>query len=153
VLKSLKQFGYPYVVFFLVVGLLMGYKELISTPTVSEKVTVLSATVSADDEPEVMPEELVSAYQEDITSIVSELESILDQKKTDPDNLAITKEISGIEQELLNKKVPEIYRNLHLDIFSITQSVKQFTAKQSDQPDGSDIQAKILTIKNQYAWF
>jgi len=155
VLKSLKQFGYPFAVFFLVVGLLMGYQELITDPVTKENITVLSATVSVDDEPVVLvsPAELINTYQEDIALMVSELESILDQQKTYLVDSERIKEITEIEQKLMNTKVPEIYRDLHLKIFGIMHSVKQFATQESDQQNISDIQSKILTIKNQYAWF
>ncbi|MFA6391520.1 MAG: hypothetical protein WCW66_02025 [Patescibacteria group bacterium] len=141
-LKSLKKFGYPFAAFFIVMAILISFNEFVLNEDTDQNGTVLSAIVKAEDEVVVTPEELVNSYQNDIKSIVSELESAPDSE-----------ELSIIEQKLLDEKVPDSYRDLHLKLFGLVNSKK--TALNQELSGGNtdeEIQTQLETIKKQYAW-
>lgn len=152
-LKNLKHFGYPYVAFFLVVGLLIGYRELVMIPHAEKNGTVLSATVSMYVDREEAAKNLVGDYQNDVRDITIQIDDLLDSLTLDVDSVNNKEKIDNLELEILNMKVPEIYREMHLKMLGFVNSLKRVNNGDFNLATLPQIRTDIESIKKQYAWF
>lgn len=132
---------------------MIGYKELILIPQTEKNGTVLSATVSVYDGDEISPEQLVGNYQLNIRDFVQKIEVLLDSYEAYSGDTDYVTAVQEIEQELLNTKVPELYRELHLELFRTIQLAKQIDKVEQGLEALTDIRSNIEKIKDQYAWF